>query len=336
MCKGKVRNQMKIEMDRLPLANLPTRIDMLKARPAGNGTQLFIKRDDETGIELSGNKVRKLEYSLAEALAQGCDTIITAGGVQSNHCRATAAACVRLGLECVLILASDEKQPLDGNYLMDELFGATILFIPAETFATQLAEVMRDVQEELKAESRMPYLIPVGASNGIGTFGYFHAFEEILEQEKELGISFDTIVCAVGSGGTYAGLALANKVRKADKKIIGVNISANREHFEQRVLGLSRQFMEYYGDFSFGLEDIHILDGYVGRGYALSSEGELSFISQFARTEGIILDPVYTGKAMGGLMQELKERSPFFAGSKKILFIHTGGIFGLFPKRHQF
>lgn len=324
------------EVSRLELANLPTRIEKLKSQPWGSRVELYIKRDDQTGVELSGNKVRKLEYAMAEAMDQGCDTIITAGAVQSNHCRATAAACVRLGLDCVLILSSDEKQALDGNYLLDELLGATIIFVPTETFATQLPEVMTDVKEELEAEFRKPYLIPVGASNGIGTFGYFHAFDEILEQEKELGVSFDTIVSAVGSGGTYAGLALANQVRNAGKKVIGINIAASREHFEQRILGISRQFMEYYGDFPFSLEDIYILEGYVGRGYALSSQSELEFIRSFARTEGIVLDPVYTGKAMGGLFQELKEKSLFFEQSRKILFIHTGGIFGLFPKRHQF
>ncbi len=324
------------EVKRLPLANLPTRIHRLKAQPWGSRNELFIKRDDETGLELSGNKIRKLEYALAEALDQGCDTIITAGAVQSNHCRATAAACVRLGLDCVLILSSDEKQALDGNYLLDELLGATIIFVPTATFATGLPEVMTDVREELEAEARKPYLIPVGASNGIGTFGYFHAFDEILEQEKELDMSFDTIVCAVGSGGTYAGLALANQVRKAGKKIIGINITASREHFEERVLGISREFMAYYGDFPFSQADINILDGYVGRGYGLSSQSELEFIKSFARTEGIVLDPVYTGKAMAGLFQELKEKSLCFEQSEKILFIHTGGIFGLFPKRHQF
>lgn len=321
---------------RLELANLPTRIEKLKSQPWGNRIDLYIKRDDETGVELGGNKVRKLEYALAEAIAQGCDTVITAGAVQSNHCRATAAACVKLGLGCVLVLASDEKQALDGNYLLDELLGATIMFVPTETYATQLPDVMTEVKEELEAEFKKPYLIPVGASNGIGTFGYFHAFDEILEQEKELGLSFDTIVCAIGSGGTYAGLALANKVRKAGKRVLGVNITSHREYFEQKILSISQEFREYYGDVSFQEEDIHILEGYVGRGYALSSGSELEFIRTFAKTEGIILDPVYTGKAMGGLFNELKEKSLYFEEARNILFIHTGGIYGLFPKRHQF
>lgn len=323
-------------MNKLNLANLPTRIEKLQWVSHQTGPNVWIKRDDQTGLEYTGNKIRKLEYALAQALEQGCDTVITAGGVQSNHCRATAAACARLGLRCVLVLNSDEKQPLDGNYLLDDLFGARIMFISSQKYKTSLAQTLELVFDELKAESKKPYLIPVGASNGIGTYGYFGAMEEISRQEKESGVIFDTIVTAVGSGGTYAGLALANKALDLGKQVIGFNVCDDRAYFEQQILAISREFMAIYGEYPFNVEDIHIIDGYVGRGYALADAIDLDFIRQVARKEGIILDPVYTGKAMRGLVTELIDGHPLLKSAQNILFIHTGGIFGLFPKRHQF
>lgn len=321
---------------KLDLANLPTRLEKLEWVSHQTGKNVWIKRDDQTGLEYTGNKIRKLEYALAEALELGCDTIVTAGGIQSNHCRATAAACARLGLRCVLVLNSDEKQPLDGNYLLDVLFGAKIRFISSQKYKTSLPQMLDLVTDELKAESKKPYVIPVGASNGIGTYGYFSAMAEIVEQEKTSGLTFDTIVATIGSGGTYAGLALANQAMELGKEIIGFNICDDKEHFEQQILKISQEFMEIYGDFPFQGEDIKIIDGYVGRGYALSDAIELDFIRQFAKREGIILDPVYTGKAMRGLVTELIEGHPLLCKSENILFIHTGGIFGLFPKRFQF
>lgn len=325
-----------IHQARVNLANLPTRIEALEKTSRRFHPALWIKRDDQTGLELSGNKVRKLEYSLAQAQAQGCDTIVTTGGIQSNHCRATAAACVRLGLDCVLLLSSDEKQAKDGNYLLDDLLGARILYVSTQDYAHRLPQVMDSVREELEAEGRKPYLIPVGASNGIGTFGYFNAFMEILEQEIKMGITFDTIVCSVGSGGTYAGLLLGNAAAGANRRIVGIPIAGDAAYFRGRVLEISREFTDLYGPVPLTEDQIHLIDGYVGRGYALSTSRELEFIREFARTEGIILDPVYTGKAMFGLLQELENNTAVFKNTRNILFIHTGGIFGLFPKRHQF
>lgn len=325
-----------IQQARLKLANLPTRIEKLEKMSTEVQRNLWIKRDDQTGLELSGNKVRKLEFALAQAQDLGADTIITAGGMQSNHCRATAAACVRLGMDCVLLLSSDEKEALDGNYLLDDLLGARILYIPSADFASRLPEIMASVAEELVAEGKKSYLIPIGASNGIGTFGYFAAFMEILEQEQELGVSFDTIVCAVGSGGTYAGLLLANAALGTNRQIVGIPITKDTAYFQARVMDIAEEFSEMYGPIDLVEDQIHLIDGYVGRGYALSTREELEFIREFARAEGIILDPVYTGKAMYGLISELKKNAPKLKEAENILFIHTGGIFGLFPKRHQF
>ena len=321
---------------RLSLANLPTPIQRLDRTSERIVRELWVKRDDCTGLELSGNKIRKLEFALAQAREQGCDVIITTGGIQSNHCRATAAACARLGLGCELVLASDEKTEPDGNYLLDDLLGARIRFISFADYRSRLAQVLEEVKAELARDGQYGYIIPVGASNGIGTYGYFEAMREIQAQEAVLGVTFDAVACAVGSGGTYAGLALANAALGLNKRVVGVPIADDAATFRQRILEIRDEFSLLSAPVELSAADIHLLDGYVGRGYALSTPEELDFIRDFARTEGIILDPVYTGKAMRGLLSELKADNPQLADLKRILFIHTGGIFGLFPKRHQF
>lgn len=321
---------------KLDLALLPTRIEHLKATSERTGHEIWIKRDDQTGLELSGNKVRKLEYALADAIDKGCDTIVTAGAMQSNHCRATAAACARLGLGCVLLLAGDKEASPDGNHLLARLFGATIRLLSPAQYHTDLADQMEQAAAQLKEQSKTPYLIPVGASNGIGTYGYFSAMAEIQAQEKEMGVEFDTIVCAVGSGGTYAGLALADHALGLGRRIIGVPVAKDNAYFKQRILAIAQEFSALYGPVPLAAKDICLLDGHVGLGYGLSRIEELSFLQDFARREGILLDPVYTGKAMLGLVKELQMKNPVLAGSRRILFIHTGGLFGLFPKREQF
>ena len=176
--------------EKIHLANLPTRIEKLdKLTRVLEGPEIFIKRDDHTGTELSGNKVRKLEYSVKEALDRGCDYLITCGGVQSNHCRATAAAAVKLGMKCCLVLRGEAESEAEGNLLMDRLLGAEIRFITAEEYSEQRSEIMEGIKQEMGIKGFKPYIIPEGASNGIGSFGYYTAMEEIIEQEKELGIS---------------------------------------------------------------------------------------------------------------------------------------------------
>ncbi|RVU53889.1 D-cysteine desulfhydrase family protein [Anaerosphaera multitolerans] len=329
---------MNIEMEKISLANLPTKIERLDYTSNKFKRNIFIKRDDFTGIELSGNKVRKLEYALAEALSQGADTIITCGGIQSNHARATAAAATKLGLKSILILSSDEELPPNGNYLLDMLLGAEVRFISSEDYSHNLKAILNEVAENLKNEGRKGYIIPTGASNGIGTFGYFNALKEIVEQEKQLGLEFDTICCTVGSGGTYAGLCLGNKILNLNRQIIGFNISSTKEYFIDEVIKISKEFYSYLeGNNTLEEADIKIIDGNVGLGYALSTPEELKFLNDFAKNEGIILDPVYTAKAMKGLYSELgNPKTNYLNNSKNILFIHTGGLFGLFPKSLEF
>lgn len=321
---------------KLRLGNFPTKIERLEKLSTMLKENIYIKRDDQTGTEISGNKIRKLEYSINEALNNDCDTLITCGGIQSNHARATVSAGIKLGLKSVLVLRSDEKPEMEGNYLIDKIMGADVRIISSEDYRERRQEIMEDIVKELELKGRKGYIIPEGASNGIGTFGYMACFKEILEQEKELGITFDTIVATVGSGGTFAGLYLGNKLTNSGKKIVGINICDTAEYFKDRVESILEEVKTYIPDTKFEIEkdDMCIIDGYVGDGYALSRAEELEFICDFAEAEGIILDPVYTGKAMRGLYSEIKKGT--FKDSKNILFIHTGGLFGLFSKRNQF
>lgn len=322
--------------NRIPMANLPTRIEMLERFSQELGVSIYIKRDDLTGMEFSGNKIRKLEYSVGEAVDRGADTLITCGGLQSNHCRATAAVAARLGLRCCLVLRNgDPEPPADGNYFIDKVLGADIRIIDAESYRLRRGEIMEGIAEEYNAAGRKAYIIPEGASNGIGTFGYLSCMQEIMEQEKLLGVTFDTIIDAVGSGGTFAGLCLANRMYGLNKRIAGVNVCDDAAFFQQRISEIVEEAGRYLDEpIKIRPEEIEILDGYVGRGYALSRKEELDFIRDFARKEGVILDPVYTGKCLYGFTKEFEKGR--FLDSKNILFIHTGGIFGLFPAREQF
>ena len=321
---------------KLKLGNFPTKIERLEKLSTMLKENIYIKRDDQTGSEVSGNKIRKLEFSINEAINNDCDTLITCGGIQSNHARATAAAGIKLGLKSILVLRSDETPEMEGNYLIDKIMGADIRIISSEDYRERRQEIMENILKELEEKGRKGYIIPEGASNGIGTFGYINCFKEILDQEKELGITFDTIVTAVGSGGTFAGLYLGNKLTESNKKIVGINVCDSAEYFKDKVCSILEEVKTYIPDRKFEItkDDMHIINGYVGDGYALSRPEELEFICDFAEAEGIILDPVYTGKTMRGLYTELKKGT--FKDSKNILFIHTGGIFGLFSKRNQF
>jgi D-cysteine desulfhydrase len=321
---------------RISLANLPTKIEKLdRLSQELGGPQIYIKRDDQTGSEISGNKIRKLEYVIKEALAQNCDYLITCGGIQSNHARATAAVAARLGLGVCLVLRSDGKETLEGNYLLDRLLGARIQFITSDDYSKRRMEIMEEIKDQLTQQGYHPYIIPEGASNGIGTFGYFTAMEEILEQERQMGINFDAIALAVGSGGTYSGMFLANKLLGHGTKILGINVCDTALYFQDRIMNILNDSLSYIDQrLSYAKNEIEIIDGYVGKGYAQSSKEELAFIHWFAKLEGIILDPVYTGKGMFGLVNEIKKGN--MKAYKNILYIHTGGLFGLFPKKELF
>lgn len=312
---------------RISFANLPTKIEKLERLSEELGIEVYIKRDDQTGSEISGNKVRKLEFAVQEAIDNDCDYLITCGGIGSNHARATAAVAAKLGMGSYLVLRGKEDAEVEGNLFLDKMLGAKIKFITADEYRNSRMAIMEDIKEELAKEGHKAYILPEGASNGIGSFGYFKAMEEILDQEKELGIRFDAIVTAVGSGGTYAGLYYANYIKNNDAKIYGVNVCDDAEYFKNVILGLIKEIDKHTEEeIHVNKEDINMLDGYVGKGYALSRQEEIEFIHRLAKKEGVILDPVYTGKAMYGLVEEIKKGT--FSNHKNILFIHTGGIFG--------
>ena len=316
--------------DRVPLAITPTPVEPLAQLSRRYGIELLCKRDDLTGAPLTGNKVRKLEFLLAEAQAQGADTVITCGGAQSNHCRATAIAARRLGLDSTLLLRVPDPgnpPPTDGNILLDRLVGADVRYItPAQD--QERGALMKRVAEELRARDRKPYIIPEGGSNALGAFGYVRCVEEL---ERQLTPGRATLVYATGSGGTGAGLLLGVKLRQLDWRVVGVNVCDDRAYFVRVISGIVDEARERFRlDVALSPDEIEILDGYVGLGYARSQTAELALIRDVARKEALLLDPVYTGKAFYGLTRELERHHRAYG--ERIVFVHTGGIFGLFPK----
>ncbi|NLY08281.1 MAG: D-cysteine desulfhydrase family protein [Tissierellia bacterium] len=313
-------------MERISLANLPTPINKLDRMSAEHGVELWIKRDDYTGSELSGNKIRKLEYLAADALKKGCNHLITCGGIQSNHARATAVVAARLGIGATLVLRGTADGSHEGNPFFGAMVGANIVFITPEDYRSRRMEIMENIASELRTKGVNPYIIPEGASNAIGSLGYFNAYEEILKQEEELGIKFDRIVTTVGSGGTFAGLLYGNLLHGGPMRVKGINICDDAEYFCPIVSQLTVELDSIFGKkLAIGADEVPLIDGYGGLGYAISRPEELKFITHVARSEGIVLDPVYTGKAFYGLLSEISKGK---FKDEKILFIHTGGIMG--------
>lgn len=320
---------------RIEIARLPTPCIPLRRLSRRFGVEIYVKRDDLTGIVLSGNKVRKLEFVLADALTKGADTVLTCGGAQSNHARATAVAAAMLGLRSRLLLRTpDPANPPspEGNILLDRMAGAEIVWVSPDEYRNR-AEVFEREAALFERKGRTPYVIPEGASNTMGAWGYIRAAEEIRKDIAGFGSEQPTtIIHATGSGGTAAGLALGVHLFDLPARVVTFNVSNDQNYFRS-VIGdiCQRVISEFQLQIDFDRNrDLHIIDGYVGRGYALSRPDELALICDVARTEGIFLDPVYTGKAFFGMEQELKKDAGCFG--KRIVFLHTGGIFGLFPK----
>ncbi len=324
------------EPNRIHLAHLPTPIHRLdRMTELLGGPEIYVKRDDLTGSGLSGNKVRKLEYLLAEAWEQEADVLITCGGIQSNHARATAIAAVQNGMGAVLVLRGQSEEPYDGNVLLDRLVDAEIRLVTAEQYAERIDEIMEQAAAELRQKGRRPYVIPEGGSNALGVWGYIRAAGEIKGQLEELRLEPDVIVTAVGSGGTHAGLSIGRKLVDLPARIVGFNVCDTAEHFQDLIGRLAAETIERYGlPVRLAAGEIELIDGYVGRGYALSRPEELKLIRTVARAEGIFLDPVYTGKAFLGLADQIQKGR--FKKGERILFLHTGGIYGLFtPEKRE-
>ena len=319
--------------DRIMRARLPTPVEPARRLSNKLGVELLVKRDDLTGSSLSGNKIRKLEFLFAEAAAEGADTVITCGGEQSNHCRATAIAAAELGLRSYLLLRTETpKEPpaAEANILLDRLVGAEIRWVTREEYKRRV-QLFTEVQGQLLAQRRKAYVIPEGGSNAVGAWGYIGCVEELAQ---ELGDEPLTLVYAAGSGGTGAGLILGIKLLGLPWRAVGINVCDDKAYFVEAIgdivdAAAKRWLMPIELDRS----EIEIVDGYVGVGYAKSRPEELQTIRDVARSEGLILDPVYTGKAFHGMQKEL-ERDPNVFGPR-VCFIHTGGIYGLFPKAKE-
>lgn len=326
---------------RLALAQTPTPLQLLRrvSRDSG-GPRIWVKRDDLTGSLLSGNKVRKLEFVLAQALAENCDAIITCGGLQSNHCRATALLCAQLGLHCTLILRGEPQEPHDGNLLLDFLAGAEVKTFPVETYQKNLKTLLQDTAMQLRAAGKNPFVIPTGASDGIGLWGYIAACEELREDFAHHAIQPKHIICATGSGGTQGGLTAGVVLHDIDAKVWGVAVCDDAAYFKNKVRADLYDWQTRYAVLlNANLLDIdslaiNVIDGYVGPGYAKAGSEVFDTIKYLARSEGLVLDPVYTGKAFHALLSEIKLGR--FDDSNDVVFVHTGGLFGVFPQREQF
>lgn len=315
---------------RLDIAQLPTRVRPLdRISERWGGPRIWIKHDDDTGGLVTGNKIRKLQYAVADAQDHGADTLITCGGIQSNHCRATAAIARRVGMDVVLCLRGEAPEHLEGNLLLDHVLGAQIRWWTPEQYRGHDAG-MAAVAEELRAVGKHPYVIAEGCSMTAGVWGYIEAAEEIAAAQREHEVTFDAIVHAVGSGGTSAGLLLGAHLHGLTAKIQGVCACDDAAYFRPLITALCRETIERYDlPVRLDLSTMEIVEGYVGLGYGISRPEELAVLLDLARTEGVVLDPVYSGKAMYGLRSEIE------AGHHKrdgnVLFVHTGGIFGLAP-----
>lgn len=317
------------KLPRFPLTQLPTPVEKLPrlSRELG-GPELLVKRDDQTGLALGGNKSRKLEFLVGQALAQGCDTLVTAGAAQSNHCRQTAAAAAKAGLKCELLLNGEKPELPNGNLLLDQLFGANEHWIERP----QRPAKLRELPEQLRAQGRKPYVIGVGGSNGVGATGYVVAMIELMEQLRASGQRVDHVLFGTSSGGTQAGIELGARITGFSGQLHGLSIDKNDpEHleYETEVAQIANECAEYIGsDVRLTKEDIRVVYGYRGEGYGIVGDLERDAIRLMARCEGIVLDPVYAGRAFGALVDLIRKGT--FNRNETVLFWHTGGAPALF------
>lgn len=303
------------------------------------GPEIYMKRDDLLGLAGGGNKTRKLEFLLADAMKEGADILITCGAVQSNHCRLTLAAARKEGLDCHLVL--EERVPgsyskeASGNNFLFRLMGLKDENITVVPGGSPMMETMEKVAENLKAQGRIPYIIPGGGSNAIGATGYVACAEEILAQSFDLGVNFDYIVTTSGSAGTHAGLAVGFFGNNSNIPVIGINISRKNENQVPLVTKLAKETAKHVGiKEEFPDEAIICFDDYFGAGYSRPTEGMIEAVQLVAQKEAILLDPVYSGKAFDGMLKLIEQG--FFKKGQKICFLHTGGSPALFHYKDDF
>lgn len=319
------------DVPRLSLGFLPTPVEPLERISREIGIELSVKRDDFTGFGGGGNKVRKLEYLMADAVAQGVKVLITTGGHQSNHARMTAAAARKFGMKPILVLRGNRPATMQGNLLLDHLLGAEIDFLDPDAYFTEINPRMQAHAEAAEARGEKPYIIPLGGASALGAMGYVSAVRELAAQYEQAGKPApDLIVAPVGSGGTLAGLLIGCAMFWPETKVAGIAVSGSAVPFSERIAAMANAGAELLDfDRRFEPSEIRIENGYVGEAYAVPSlEGNAAII-RMARAEGLFLDPVYTGKAVAGLLDCVRQGS--IAQGSRVLLVHCGGSPALFP-----
>ena len=313
---------------RLKFAHLPTPVEELpRLSEFLGGPRLLIKRDDQTGLAFGGNKTRKLEFLIAEAQAQGAQKLVSAGAIQSNHCRQTAAAAARFGFECTLVLTGNIPEHASANLLLDEMFGVEIVNVPARVDCDR---ILQETFEKAVQDGKKPYLVPYGGSSSVGALGYVYAVEELVKQS----VKADWIVFGTSSGGTHAGLTLGKGAFDYKGKILGISIDESEEWLKTNVSALASDASELLGErIEFTPGDIMATDAYCQAGYGVLTDAEREAVKLFAKYEGMLLDPVYTGRAAAGLIDLI--RKGFFKKGETVLFWHTGGTPALFADKYS-
>ncbi len=317
---------------RVSLGHLPTPLEpMDRLSEVLGGPRLWVKRDDCTGLSSGGNKTRKLEFLMADAVQKGADTIITQGATQSNHARQTAAAAAKLGLACHILLedrtgSNDPNYILNGNVLLDRLHGASVSKLPG---GADMNAEMEACAAQMKTEGKTPYIIPGGGSNPIGALGYVNCARELNEQAAHAGLKIDALVHATGSSGTQAGLVAGLAALESDIHLLGIGVRAPQDKQESMVHDLAVRTVEYMETGTpIARENVRANCDYVGAGYGLPTKGMIDALKLLARTEGLLFDPVYSGKGLDGLIDQT--RKGYFDGMDNVVFLHTGGSAALF------
>ena len=316
-----------MNIPRVHFAHLPTRIEELpRLTEYLKGPKILVKRDDQTGLAFGGNKTRKLEFLIAEALEQGAKTLITGGALQSNHSPQTAAAATRFGLDCILVLNGEMPDQPSANLLLDQMFGAELVTIKDRALRDQ---TLHETYDRAVAEGRKPYLVTYGGSSPTGALGYAFAMKEFMEQN----VTADWIVFGTSSGGTHAGLVLGQRLFGYAGKVLGISIDEPEDWLKNRVSGLASEASEKMGErIEFRLEDILANEEYCRAGYGVLTDAEREALKLFAKYEGLLLDPVYTGRAAAGMIDLI--RQGFFKQDETVLFWHTGGQPALFAEKY--
>lgn len=317
---------------RVRLGHLPTPLEpMDRLSEMLGGPRLWVKRDDCTGLSSGGNKTRKLEYLMADATAKGADTIITQGATQSNHARQTTAAAAKMGMQCHILLedrtgSNDGSYILNGNVLLDRLHGATV---SKRAGGTEMNEEMETLAEKLRQDGKTPYIIPGGGSNPIGALGYVNCARELTEQAAGIGLEIDALVHATGSSGTQAGLVAGLAALQSEIHLLGIGVRAPQEKQEQMVFDLAQKTADHLGTgLTIDRASVRANCDYVGSGYGISTPGMIAAVKLLAQIEGLLFDPVYSGKGLDGLIDQVKKG--YFDGMSDVVFLHTGGSVALF------